>query len=59
MDLILLILVLCVIGFAVWFLTSKIPMPPYWAQAIQILALILVVIYLVSRFGGRLPNVLP
>jgi len=59
MDLILLVLVLCIIGCAVWFLTKHIPMPPYWAQAIQIFALVAVVIYLFYRFGARLPNVLP
>lgn len=57
MDLILLILVLAVLGFLVWLITTKIPMPPYWATALQILALIVVVLYLVSRIGG-LPNLL-
>jgi nitrate reductase NapE component len=34
MDLILLVLVVCVIGFVVWLLTTKIPMPPGWATTI-------------------------
>jgi len=59
MDLILLVLVLVLIGFVVWLLTTRVPMPPYWATAIQIGALILIVLYLVSRFAGRVPNVLP
>jgi hypothetical protein len=58
MDLIVFVLLLCVIGFAVWFLTTKIPMPPYWAGAIQVLALILIALYAFQRLGGRIPNVL-
>ncbi len=58
MDLILLILVLVVIGFLVWVLTTQIPMPPMWAKAIQILALLVIVLYLITRFLN-LPNVLP
>ena len=35
MDLIVLVLLLCVIGFVVWYLTTKIPMPPFWATGID------------------------
>lgn len=56
MDLIILVLVACGIGFAVWLLTTKIPMPPYWATAIQIVALILVILFLFTRLN--IPNVL-
>jgi hypothetical protein len=59
MDLVLLVLVIVLIGFLVWLLTSKVPMPPYWAQVIQIGSLIAIVLYLILRFGGILPNVLP
>jgi uncharacterized membrane protein len=58
MDLILLVLVLVVIGFVVWLLTTQIPMPPTWARAIQLLALLVIILYLVTRFLN-LPNVLP
>ena len=58
MDLILLVLVLVVIGFVVWLLTTQIPMPPTWAKAIQLLALLVIILYLVTRFLN-LPNVLP
>jgi hypothetical protein len=58
MDLIVLVLVLCILGFLVWLLTTKIPMPSTWATAIQVFALIVMVLYLVSRFI-RLPNILP
>lgn len=57
MDLIILVLVLAVIGFLVWLITTKIPMPPYWGTAIQVLALIVIVLYILSRFGN-LPNVM-
>jgi hypothetical protein len=39
-------------------LTTKVPMPPGWATAIQVLVLIVLVLYFVTRFV-RLPNVLP
>ena len=58
MDLILLVLVLALVGFLVWILTTQIPMPPVWAKAIQVLALVCLVLYLLSRFI-HLPNVLP
>lgn len=58
MDLILLIVVVVVIGFLVYLLTTKVPMPPGWATAIQILALVVILLYVLTRFV-RLPNVLP
>ena len=60
MDLIVivvLVLVLVLVGFLVWLLTAKVPMPPYWASAIQIIVLILVILYLMTRI--RIPNLLP
>jgi uncharacterized membrane protein len=58
MDLIILVIVVVLIGFLVWLLTTRVPMPPGWATAIQVGALIVIVLYLVTRFI-RLPNVLP
>jgi hypothetical protein len=58
MDLILLVLVVALIGFLVWAITTQIPMSPGWAKAIQVFALIVIVLYLITRFV-RLPNVLP
>jgi hypothetical protein len=58
MDLILLIVVCVVIGFIVWVLTTQVPMPPVWAKAIQVLALVVLVLYILTRFVN-LPNVLP
>jgi hypothetical protein len=42
----------------VWAITTQIPMPPMWARALQVFALIVIVLYIISRFL-HLPNVLP
>jgi hypothetical protein len=57
MDLVLLVLVVALIGLLVWLITTKIPMPPYWATTLQLLALIVLILYVLSHFV-RLPNVL-
>jgi hypothetical protein len=57
MDLVVLVLILALIGWLVYLITTKIKMPPYWATTIQIFALAAIVIYLISRFV-HLPNVL-
>jgi hypothetical protein len=58
MDLLMLVLVIVLIGFLVWLLTTKVPMPPGWAIVIQVGALIVIVLYVLTRFVN-LPNVLP
>lgn len=58
MDLLILVLVIVLIGFLIWILTTKVPLPPGWATAIQVLALIVILLYIVTRFV-HLPNVLP
>lgn len=57
MDLLMLVVVLVLIGFMVWLLTTKVPMPPGWATAIQALVLVVVVLYVLTRIV-HLPNVL-
>lgn len=57
MDLIILVLVLVVVGFLVWLLTTRVPMPPGWATAIQVLVLIILVLYALEHVV-HLPNVL-
>ena len=57
MDLILLLVVVVVIGFVIYLLTTHIPMPPGWAHAIQVLALLVIILYVLTRFVS-LPNVL-
>lgn len=58
MDLLVLVLVVAVIGFLVYMLTTHIPMPAGWATAIQVLALVVIVLFILTRFVN-LPNVLP
>ena len=57
MDLIVLVLIVALIGFLVYIITTKIPMPPGWATALQVVALIVIVLYLLSHFVA-LPNVI-
>jgi cation transporter-like permease len=57
MDLLILVLVCCLIGFVVWLLTTKIKMPDGWASAIQIFALVVLVLFVLSRLV-TIPNVL-
>lgn len=58
MDLIMLVLVLALLGFLVWLITTKIPMDPMFKVAIQIIVIVVVILYLLRRFGGLIPNVL-
>ena len=58
MDLIVLVVVAAAIGFVVWLVTTRVPMPPAWASTIQVAALLLVILWLVSRFVA-MPNILP
>ena len=58
MDLLILVVVLCLVGFAIWLLTTKIPMPDYWATAIQVLVVVVIVLYMLSRVV-EIPNLLP
>ncbi len=58
MDLIMLVLGLVLIGFLVWLLTTLVPLPPNWAKAIQVVALVLMILYLFSRVSLGIPNVL-
>lgn len=58
MDLIVLVLILALFGFLVWLITTRVPMPPAWATVIQVIALILIILWLLQRFA-LLPNVLP
>jgi hypothetical protein len=57
-DLIVLVLVVVLIGFIVYVVTTQVPMPPGWARAIQVLALIVLLLYVLTRLV-HLPNVLP
>ena len=58
MDLLVLVIVVVVIGFCIHLLTTHVPMPAGLAKAIQVLALVVLILYVLTRFV-RLPNVLP
>ena len=58
MDLIMLVLVLSIIGFLVWLITTKVPMDPTMRTIIQVIALIVVVLYLLRTFGLMPANVM-
>jgi hypothetical protein len=58
MDLLMLVVVAVLLGFLIYLLTTKVPMPPGWATAIQVGALIVFVLYILTRLV-TLPNVLP
>lgn len=58
MDLIVLILVIALIGFAVYAITTYIPMPPIFKTAIIVLTVIVMVLWLLERLGTHLPNVM-
>jgi hypothetical protein len=58
MDLLMLILVVALVGFLVWVITTYIPMPPIFKTAIMIIVVVAMILFLIKRFGGGLPNVL-
>lgn len=58
MDLVMLILVVALVGFLVWAITTYIPMPPLFKTVITIICVIVLILFLIRRFGGGLPNVL-
>jgi len=57
MDLLILVLVISVIGFLIWVITTKIPMDPTIRLVIQVLAAVILIIYVLRRLA-ILPNVL-
>jgi len=58
MDLLILVLIVALIGWLVYIVTTKVPMPPGWARTLQGLALVVLVLWLLSHLVA-LPNVLP
>jgi hypothetical protein len=58
MDLVLLVLGIAVVGFLVWLITSKVPMPDYFKIGIQVIAVILVVLFVIKQLGIHIPNFL-
>ena len=58
MDLVMLILVIALVGFLVYLITAYIPMPPIFKTAIQIIVVVALILYLIQRFAGGVPNLL-
>ena len=58
MDLIILVLVLAVVGFLVHLIVTHIPMEPIFKVAIQIIVVVAIILYLIQRFSGGVPNLL-
>jgi heme A synthase len=59
MDLVVLVLVLALVGFLVYLITTHIPMAPPFKLAIQIIVVVAVILWLIQRFAGNVPNLLP
>lgn len=53
-----LVLVLALVGFLVYLITTHIPMPPIFKTAITIIVVVALVLYLIKRFAGGVPNLL-
>ncbi len=45
------IVTIALVGLVVWAITTLIPMPPRFAQAIYVLAVVFLVLYLLNAFG--------
>lgn len=58
MDLIILVLLLAIIGCAVWAITTYIPMPPVFKTVITVVVVVAVILFLLRRLGASIPNVL-
>lgn len=59
MDLLELVAYLSIVGCIVWLITTKIPMDPIFRTAIYVITAIALILFLVRRFAGSVPNVLP
>lgn len=59
MDLIILVLGIAVVGFIVWLITEQIPMSPPFRVAIYVIVGIVLLLFVLRRFGGVVPNVMP
>ena len=56
MDLIMLILGIALAGFAVWLITTKIPMDPIFKNIIYVIIVVVLVIFVLRQFN--IPNIL-
>lgn len=51
-----LVLLLAVVGFVVWLITTKIPMDPTFRVIIYVVVAIVLVLWLLRKFGSGVPN---
>ena len=51
MGLISLILILAIVGFAVWMVTTYVPMPPPFKTAIYVIVVLVLVLYVLRVLG--------
>jgi predicted membrane channel-forming protein YqfA (hemolysin III family) len=56
MDLLMLVLVLALVGLFVWLITTKIPMDPIFKTVIYIVVAIVLILWLLHKFGHNIPN---
>ncbi len=59
MDLIALLVVIALVGLAVWALTTLIPMDAKFKQIIIVVAVVFVVLYVLSALGLMPANIMP
>ena len=59
MDLIILILGIAILGLLAWVITTYIPMDPIFKTIIYLVIAIALIVYVIRRFSGSVPNVLP
>jgi hypothetical protein len=57
MDLLVLVVIASLIGFVVYLITTNVPMPAGYARAIQVVVLIVLLLFLLSRVVA-IPNFL-
>lgn len=58
MDLIILILGIALLGLLAWAITTYIPMDPIFKTIIYIVIAIALILFVIRRFSGSVPNVL-
>jgi hypothetical protein len=51
MSIITLIVLVAVVGMLVWAVTTLVPMPPKFQQAIYVLAVVFLALYILAAFG--------
>ena len=58
MDLVILVLVVALIGWLVYWITTTIPMHPTLRTVIHIMVAVVLVLFILRRLGFAIPNVL-